>query len=323
MSDTTTSDVTVLFILGKGRSGSTILDNLLGQIDGVFTAGELVHLWDWGFEQGVRCGCGEHVARCPIWSEVLARLPGAPARGHEEVLALQRRVIRWHHAPRLHLASRDLTRRRWRALREWSELKAQLYRAVRDVTGSDVIVDASKIPLEPAMLGYVPGIRPRLLQLVRDPRAVVHSWKREKAFTDRDSGAMMPTYGAAYSTMSWTVRNLVVELLRRTSTAPSLLLRYEDFAADPTGAMRRILELVDLDPDLAPTGPDFEIAENHTVGGNPDRVGRRSVTIREDTEWRASLPRRDALVSTALAAPLLARYGYPLRTTTERYPPST
>jgi len=34
-------DPKVLFITGRGRSGSTILDNLLGQLDGFFSLGQV------------------------------------------------------------------------------------------------------------------------------------------------------------------------------------------------------------------------------------------------------------------------------------------
>ena len=40
--------VTVLFIAGMGRSGSTILSRLLGQAPGVCYVGELCYLWDQG-----------------------------------------------------------------------------------------------------------------------------------------------------------------------------------------------------------------------------------------------------------------------------------
>ena len=40
--------VRVLYIAGSGRSGSTILDRTLGQVDGFFSAGELCNLWGRG-----------------------------------------------------------------------------------------------------------------------------------------------------------------------------------------------------------------------------------------------------------------------------------
>ena len=36
----------VLYILGWGRSGSTVLGNILGEVDGFFCAGELHYLWE-------------------------------------------------------------------------------------------------------------------------------------------------------------------------------------------------------------------------------------------------------------------------------------
>jgi len=49
---------TVLFIGGLGRSGSTLLDRMLGRLDDVWSVGELVHLWERGLSQNNRCGCG-------------------------------------------------------------------------------------------------------------------------------------------------------------------------------------------------------------------------------------------------------------------------
>ena len=37
--------VKVLFIAGNGRSGSTILDVILGQLEGFFAVGELRRIW--------------------------------------------------------------------------------------------------------------------------------------------------------------------------------------------------------------------------------------------------------------------------------------
>ena len=49
--------VKVLFVGGFGRSGSTLLDNVLGQVDGFASCGEISYLWDRGLEQDRLCSC--------------------------------------------------------------------------------------------------------------------------------------------------------------------------------------------------------------------------------------------------------------------------
>ena len=63
----------VLYIAGTGRSGSTVLANILGEVDGVFTAGEVRYLWQRGLREGRLCGCGVPVRECPVWGDVLTR----------------------------------------------------------------------------------------------------------------------------------------------------------------------------------------------------------------------------------------------------------
>ncbi|HEY6175374.1 MAG TPA: hypothetical protein VIX73_13045, partial [Kofleriaceae bacterium] len=78
--------VKVLSINGWCRNGSTIIGNLLNEVDGFFHVGELHFLWKNAYGDGsnTRCGCGLDLVRCPIWSRVLeAELPsGASARAH-------------------------------------------------------------------------------------------------------------------------------------------------------------------------------------------------------------------------------------------------
>jgi len=68
----TNNKIKVLYITGWGRSGSTILDNIMGQIDGFFSVGELRYIWDRNLIENRLCGCGVPLEECPIWSQILA-----------------------------------------------------------------------------------------------------------------------------------------------------------------------------------------------------------------------------------------------------------
>jgi len=56
----------VLYVIGWDRSGSTLLDNLLGGVDGFFSSVELHKIWQEGLTEGRKCGCGRPVAACPV-----------------------------------------------------------------------------------------------------------------------------------------------------------------------------------------------------------------------------------------------------------------
>lgn len=285
----------VLYLLGKGRSGSTVLTMVLGEAEGVFAAGELRFFWRRGLVEDRRCACGEHVQACPVWGEVARRLVDVDA---EQLARDSEAVFRWSAAPRL------LARRTggWDAFGRWSAATSRLVDTVADVTGARLVVDSSKWPTDPGMLGLVDGIRPQPVLLVRDPRAVAWSWQRTKAHHDLDQPREMDRYPAWHSGLSWTVRNLVASVAARRPT----VVRYEDFVAEPIDA------LAELDVDLSGVldGRTVTVDDGHTLAGNPTRFGVSTVTIRADDEWRTGLARRDRLVVDALTWPLRRRYGY-------------
>jgi len=76
--DSDTPRVKVLSIVGEGRSGSTVLAAILGELPGVFDAGELHWVWGRSLIEQRRCGCGRPPAECPVWSPVVHKTFGVP-----------------------------------------------------------------------------------------------------------------------------------------------------------------------------------------------------------------------------------------------------
>ena len=60
----------VLYIGGMGRSGSTLLAYLLGQLQGYVVAGELKFIWQNGIRDNELCGCGAPFRECAFWQGV-------------------------------------------------------------------------------------------------------------------------------------------------------------------------------------------------------------------------------------------------------------
>lgn len=87
--------VTVAYIGGMGRSGSTLLARVLGQVPGVCQVGELCYLWKQSVLRDRLCSCGRAFSACPFWRQVgEAAFGGWDAEQARHADALRRRVER-------------------------------------------------------------------------------------------------------------------------------------------------------------------------------------------------------------------------------------
>jgi hypothetical protein len=126
----------------------------------------------------------------------------------------------------------------------------------------------------------------------------------------------MKQTGASQSTIKWVHRNLKAEAVRRRFPDDrSLLVRYEDFVADPEASVKAIVALVGEEPRSWPfVHPNVvQLEPNHAVSGNQSRYRSGPIEIRADEEWRHEQKLTDRLIATACALPLLKRYGYRVR----------
>src|SRR5262245_51572014 len=57
----------LLYIGGWGRSGSSILSNVLGSHSQIASLGEVRYIWDRGVGANKLCGCGHNFSDCPFW----------------------------------------------------------------------------------------------------------------------------------------------------------------------------------------------------------------------------------------------------------------
>jgi UDP-N-acetylglucosamine transferase subunit ALG13 len=298
----------VLYVGGWGRSGSTLVDRLLGQVPGCFSVGEMRDVWLRGVLENRRCGCGRPFDECPFWSKVGDVAFGGWDRAHaQELHRLRMRYDRPWMVPVL--AARPV---HVPGLDRYVGETARLYAAIREVSGADVIVDSTKIPSYALVLSRVPRIDLRFLHLVRDSRGVVHSWHKSVARPDATTRPdHMIRYGTASASARYVMYNATAGALRA-SRIPYALERYEDLVRDPTAGLRRILSFAGVPAgDLGfLRGTTATLAPNHSVDGNPMRFTQGEVPIRADEEWRTRMDERDRRLVATITAPLLRRYGY-------------
>jgi len=60
----------VIYIVGEGRSGSTLLERILGQHPDIFATGELQYIWNRSFIENQLCSCGKAFYDCEVWEGI-------------------------------------------------------------------------------------------------------------------------------------------------------------------------------------------------------------------------------------------------------------
>lgn len=304
--------VRVLYVAGTGRSGSTLLTTILGQVPGVFAAGEMRFLWQRGALQDERCGCGQPFSACSEWTSVMRSVVGE-ASVREVAQGVARRLWRRTRARRVpRVALRALVGLTPLPSHPDDALLVDLYRAVRDRSGATVVVDSSKLPLYGLLLQELPGVEVTVLHLVRDPRAAAYSWLRHRASRQRDDDPPMDRQPVLKSATLWLLWNLVAAVAWRQRDGRHLRLRYEALVRDPAAALAPVLERLGAPAGSLPfvDRSTLRISPTHAVAGNPSRHVTGHVEVRDDAEWTRGLGSgRGALVQ-ALTAPTRALLGW-------------
>lgn len=273
MTDTPMSaPVDLLYILGPGHCGSTLLNLCLDRHSQVMGVSEIVTL---NRKQPGWSG-DEDALAVPFWSEVDQRMRKAGEGGLSEVPFNLLRVppSEMSHALRLNHAASQ---------------------AVLSVAGKTILADASKEPHRLAALLASSLFRVRVIYLVRDGRAVVHAYRRK--------------YGTWFR--GWRKLMRIDRAARRMKAQHGedawLTVRYEDMATDLDATLRRICAFAGIEFEPEMLRPDT--AQFNGLGGN--RLRKRPVErITLDTAWTTEMPKPVQAFTALTVAGFNGRHGY-------------
>lgn len=301
----------VAFVAGTGRSGSTLVSNVMGQLPGCLSVGEVRYAWGRGATANHLCGCGQSFDDCPFWTEVMGEVSDTHPRFDAAGIAARIDA---------RLRARLVPAMQLRRLRGELEVQphpddaiiASLYQALASQPGAEhAIVDSSKLPPYARLLEGLPGMEVLMIHVIRDPRATAFSWRRAKATRDAADSATMPRLSIVRSSLIWVLWNLMV--VRWWPAERRITVRYEDFVDEPATELGRIAHALGTSvPEGLVADAALRLAPTHSVAGNPDRLDAGMVRLRRDDEWRSAMPTLQRLVCTALCVPGLRRFGYSL-----------
>ena len=158
--------VKLVYILGGGRSGSTVLGILLGNKEGVFYPGEL---FAWNRYKGVPSTTKEETRE--FWEKVMERSGGLKKYFKYDFYELIesyfsfRHIFRWWRDAKL--------------FKDYWDSNAGLFYLLEKISGAHTLVDSSHYALRAFWLSRDPRVDVRLIYLVREPFCVVDAFLKK------------------------------------------------------------------------------------------------------------------------------------------------
>ena len=277
----------ILYLLGAGRSGTTIVAAMLGAHDNISWHGELIHLANWN-DSDHRCSCGEPLRDCPFWqSHDIAGTLG-PGMAAAQEFETHRRV------PLSLLLSR----------RYPGEYRDNQLSLLKSFTGNGRwLLDSSKYVGRALGLGSCSDLNVRYIYMVRDPRGVVYSFAK----------SVQTHRSLLNATFYYVVVNLMAQLaVWSRLRGRCLKLRYEDLASDLAGTTDKAGTFLgeDLGGIAGMVSDGRAFSADHVAGGNRWVIDGMT-ELKPDIEWRGKMGWGKRLLIYFLCLPfqLINRYG--------------
>lgn len=232
----------IIYIMGLGRSGTTLLDIVLGNGKDIHSSGEVNR---YPLRQGIRRNTPPESSRLQLWDQLMSQL------------AVDPRFLNFEHMQKLHwrfeyhlgyIRDRIFGLPKSTDLDEYHAYLNTFYEALFRVSDSQTIVDSSKYPGRAWHLSLaLPKEQYEVcyLYVKRDPVSVVHSFQKKDI---------------EQSSKNWFNANLVYFVVNHICQNSCKLLEqkhrisqvtYEALLEDPVHWLRSVEKLLDIDLEPA------------------------------------------------------------------------
>lgn len=291
----------VLYICSAGRSGSTLIDLLLGSHSQCISLGEIEHLPK-NLALNTSCSCGAPARECGFWNQVADQIK--VIQGKDILESPYSFQVGLHKAarvidPKFQTASYLRKRKLILAIKHveyhlqkepkwlaWLTASFErgvdntfaLYDAVRHVSGKPVLIDSSKEYRKGIALYRHDSDKVRLVVLTRDGRGVFNS-ERKSGFVLKES--LRPW-------LNYYKRGLPL-IEKNVPSEHRFHLRYEELASKPAETIAALCQFAGM--QFEPAMLDFRHVVHHILNGNDMRMGGGE--IRFDERWRNDLSADD------------------------------
>jgi hypothetical protein len=311
------SKVNLIYIASNGRSGSTLLETILGNHSSIVNVGE-IQVWPKNIIEGgsVPCGCGKTVSDCSFWASMQQKIN--PLQQSPPKIDFFRenyyagKAVRWS---RLSEFSKMKTPDRiTQEIKNYGENNQAVFQALLELLESQTgtryqwIVDSSKDPYRLLWLVRSQLFNIKVIHLVKDPRAFVYSMTKKILQQQPENKGKLIEMTVSKS-LAWVLQNSLFSQIASNYLAKSdyLLINYEKLAAEPQATVKEICQTIGCQFEKEAV-TSFRHNKNHTIAGNPMRFRQGGIVL--DEEWKTSFPPVYQRLTELITSMNTSRYGY-------------
>ena len=299
------SKIKVIYLVGEGRSGTTLLEKILAEQNEIFAGGELRYIWERSIKENQLCSCGKRFHECEVWKNIMSDLNFDV----QTIINSYNKIGRMRFYP-----IRDLLRKLRK--KDFDIVMNSFYKLYKNIlvkTESSYIIDSSKHPMFAYILSMHPNIELYTIHLIRDARAVTYSTQKKRIRPEvKDKIEYMPTYPAYISALAWKFVNIASEDLEKTSLK-YIRIRYEDMLQNIKETLKKLylfLDLKKVNNNFIKENNVLLLHANHTVSGNPMRFKSGEIELKLDDEWKTKLSYKDKKIVEFICHNELKKYWY-------------
>jgi len=290
----------VIYIMGCGRSGTTILDIVLGNHSGFLSLGELNNSMDAWNKKRI-CSCGVPVRQCRIWKNVGNIFFRNDSGGEHYRIAnyqndIERQISIIKHILGLYDSS---------MIHEYHSYIYNIFRLLKESSSAKAIIDSSKSVGRALALLKNAKIDVQIIHLVRDPRGVYFSFQKKNLITPTKNIWSLAAY--------WNSVNFLASLVRlRFGDKKVLRVRYEDLISNTDLTIDKIADFIneDLSDVKIKLRDEVPMERGHLASGNRIRKQKILLKLQPDFEWMKRLKLHQRIIITTNCSPLMIAYRY-------------
>lgn len=268
--------IPVIYIVGSGHCGSTLLDIVLDSHSQIVGVGEL-YQYGLNNRNDLICTCGKKVSECDFWKNVFKDVD---LDFHLKVFRPKKDFL-FNKDRFFELDEKGKVLHRI-DVQKYLEVNEKIFKNILKYSNKKIVLESSKDPDRLELLLKSDKLDILLLHLVRDGRAVYCSYKKIY------KGIKKPVKGDT----RWLFKNLKTEIIKKRNKAKSVFIKYEDFCKNPQKSLELVLHKIDLNFESEML--NFRDKIHHQVGGNHLRFSKDK-EIKLDSAWKKEFRFSDQL----------------------------